>query len=175
MVTVSDGGASQIVIQLSRDQRVAGLPRMVFVILVGSLLLSVLTVVLCCCSCYERRKAQRKKKSSQWGFQLLQQTDREHMAPVLIDSSSSDEELFVQHSQHQHFKMRPPVRAVQEGSVDSPFRPIRPKGKVLGARMGQYRDDTSSSDELEDFNSATSSSLEEEQLVDLRKSSRPSM
>jgi hypothetical protein len=59
--------------------------------------------------------------------------------------------------------------------VDSPFRPIRPKGKVLGARMGQYRDDTSSSDDLEDFNSATSSSLEEEQLVDLRKSSRPSM
>jgi hypothetical protein len=147
---------------------------MVFVILVGSLLLSVLTIVLCCCSCYERRKAQRKKKSSQWGFQLLQQTDREHMAPVLIDSSSSDEELFVQHSQHQHFKMRPPVRAVQE-SVDSPFRPIRPKGKVLGARLGQYRDETSSSDELEDFNSATSSSLEEEQLVDLRKSARPSV
>lgn len=174
-MTVSDGGASQIVIQLSRDQRVGGLPRMVFVILVGSLLLSLLTIVLCCCSCYEKRKAQRKKKSNQWGFQLLQQTDREHMAPVLIDSSSSDEELFVQHSQHQHFKMRTPVRAVQEGSVDSPFRPIRPKGKVLGARMGQYRDDTSSSDELEDFNSATSSSLEEEQLVDLRKSSRPSM
>uniref|UniRef100_A0A0N8E8A2 Carboxypeptidase D n=1 Tax=Daphnia magna TaxID=35525 RepID=A0A0N8E8A2_9CRUS len=175
VVTVSDGGASQIVIQLSRDQRVGGLPRMVFVILVGSLLLSLLTIVLCCCSCYEKRKTQRKKKSSQWGFQLLQQTDRENMAPVLIDSSSSDEELFVQHSQHQHFKMRPPIRAVQEGSGNSPFRPIRPKGKVLGARLGQYRDDTSSSDELEDFNSATSSSLEEEQLVDLRKSSRPAM
>lgn len=130
-------------------------------------------MVLCCCSCYEKRKAQRKKKTGQWGFQLLQQTDREHMAPVLIDSSSSDEELFAQHPQQ--FKMRPPARIVQEGSVESPFRPIRPKGKVVGVRMGQYRDDTSSSDELEDFNSATSSSLEEEILVDLRKNSRPSV
>lgn len=173
MVTVSDGGATQITIQLSRDQRVGGLPRMVFVILVGSLLLSILTLVLCCCSCYEKRKAQRKKKTGRWGFQLLQQTDREHMAPVLIDSSSSDEELFTQHPQQ--FKMRPPARAVQEGSAESPFRPIRPKGKVVGVRMGQYRDDTSSSDELEDFNSATSSSLEEEVLVDLRKNSRPSV
>lgn len=170
---MSDGGASQIVIQLSRDQRVGGLPRMVFIILVGSLLLSVLTMVLCCCSCYERRKAQRKKKTSgRWGFQLLQQTDREHMAPVLIDSSSSDEELFAQDPKH--FKMRPPARSVQEGSIESPFRPIRPKGKVVGVRMGQYRDDTSSSDEMEDFNSATSSSLDEEALVDLRKNSMPS-
>lgn len=172
---MSEGGASQITVQLSRDQRVGGLPRMVFVILVGSLLLSILTLVLCCCSCYERRKAQRKKKTGRWGFQLLQQTDREHMAPVLIDSSSSDEELFAQHSQHQQFKMRPPARSVQQGSAESPFRPIRPKGKVLGVRMGQYRDETSSSDEMEDFNSATSSSLEEEVLVDFRKNSMPSV
>ena len=175
---MANGEASQIAIQLSRDQRVGGLPRMVFVILVGSLLLSTLTIVLCCCSCYERRKAKRQKNSGRWGFQLLQQTDREHMAPVLIDSSSSDEELFAQHPRQQQFKMRPPARSVQEDSVASPFRPIRPKGKVLGARMGQYRDDTSSSDELEDFNSASSSSLEEVQddmLVDLRKNTRPSL
>lgn len=97
------------------------------------------------------------------------------MAPVLIDSSSSDEELFAQHPRQQQFKMRPTARSVQEESGASPFRPIRPKGKVLGARMGQYRDETSSSDELEDFNSATSSSLEEEMLVDLRKNPRPSL
>lgn len=145
---------------------------MVFVILVGSAMLSFVTIALCCCSCYERRKTRQKKKSGRWGFQLLQQTDREHMAPVLIDSSSSDEELFAQNPSS--FKMRPPMRSVQEGDAKSPFRPIRPKGKVLGVRMGQYRDDTSSSDELEDFNSASSSSLDE-MLVDVQKNSKPSV
>jgi hypothetical protein len=37
--------------------------------------------------------------------------------------------------------------------------------------MGQYRDETSSSDELEDLYSATSSSLDDEVLVDLHKKS----
>ena len=92
------------------------------------------------------------------------------MAPVLIDSSSSDEELF---AQDDHFKLRPPIRsAAKEGPASSSaFRPIRPKGKVAGLRMGQYRDETSSSDELEDLYSATSSSLDDEVLVDLHKKS----
>lgn len=150
---------------------------MVFIALVGSLLLSVLTMILCCCSCYERRKTQRKKPG-RGGFHLLQQTDREHMTPVLIDSSSSDDELFVQHPKHQSFKLRPPANqngiALNDGvSESSAFRPIRAKGKVLGVRMGQYRDDTSSSDELEEFNSPSPSSLEEEALVDLGKHQRP--
>ena len=109
---------------------------MVFVAILGSLLLFSLTMVLCCCSCYERKKS--NKKVRHMGFRLLQQTDREHMAPIIIESSSSDEELF---TQHRPFKP-------SSGSV---FRPIKPKGRVLGARLGQYYDDTSSSDELEDF------------------------
>ena len=171
VVSVTMGEPSQIILKLSKDERLAGMPRMVFVVLLGSLLLSLVTLVVCCCSCYERRKTQKRQKSTgRWGFRLLQQTEREHMAPVLIDSSSSDEELF---AQDDHFKLRPPIRsAAKEGSASSSaFKSIRPKGKVTGLRMGQYRDDTSSSDELEDLYSATSSSLDDEVLVDLHKKS----
>lgn len=106
------------------------------------------------------------------------------MAPILIDSDSesSDEELFVQNTPgNQHFKMKPthPLDhhqiALDPSSGSSAFRPIRPKGKVLGARLGQYRDETSSSEAEElDFNSPPSSpniSFEEEgALVDIRPS-----
>ena len=79
------GEPSQIIMKLSKDQRVAGLPRMVFVIFVGSLLLSLVTLVVCCCSCYERRKTQQRQKSTgRWGFRLLQQTEREHMATGVL-------------------------------------------------------------------------------------------
>lgn len=101
VIVVSSGEPSRMVIKLSRDERVAGIPRMAFVILIGSLLLSAMTVVLCCFSCFEKRK--KKNDTKQWGFQLLQQTDREHMAPIIIDSSSSDDELF---AQIPNFKMK---------------------------------------------------------------------
>ena len=101
VIVVSSGEPSRMVIKLSRDERVAGIPRMAFVILIGSLLLSAMTVVLCCFSCFEKRK--KKNETKQWGFQLLQQTDREHMAPIIIDSSSSDDELF---AQIPNFKMK---------------------------------------------------------------------
>ena len=176
-MAVSVDSPSQINVTLLKDQRVGGMPRMVFIALVGSLLLSLLTLILCCCSCYEKRKTKRKKPG-RGGFHLLQQTDREHMTPVLIDSSSSDDELFVQHPKQQSFKLRPPSNHIgigmDEGAAESSaFRPARPKGKVLGVRMGQYRDETSSSDELDDFNSPSPSSLEEEALVDLRQPRGP--
>lgn len=176
-MAVSGGNPSQINVTLLKDQRVGGMPRMVFIALVGSLLLSVLTLILCGCSCYEKRKMKRRKPG-RGGFHLLQQTDREHMTPVLIDSSSSDDELFVQHPKQQSFKLRPPSNHIsiglREGSMESSAsRPMRPKGKVLGVRMGQYRDETSSSDELDDFNSPSASSFEEETLVDLRQPPSP--
>lgn len=95
------------------------------------------------------------------------------MAPVLLDSEtdSSDEELFAQHPGQQNFKLKPPSRPLTDSSEPSAFRPIRPQNKVLGVRMGQYRDETSSSEEELDFNSpptSPGSSLEESTLVDLR-------
>ena len=95
------------------------------------------------------------------------------MAPVLIDSSSSDEELFAQ-LPGQNFKLKP-TKGVEQSS-SSAFRPIRPKGKVLGARLGQYRDETSSSEEddldAELFNSAASSPGDSNSTMEVEQSSR---
>ena len=158
VIQVSAGETSRMTIKLSRDERVAGIPRMVFIVLVSSLALSVLTMILCCCSCYERRKNVKKQRTGTWGFHLLEQTDRQRMNPIIIDShsdSSSDDELFSQ-QQPPRFKLKP--------SSSSAFRPIKPKGRVMGTRMGQYRDETSSSEEEINELSMSPSSFEEEAL-----------
>jgi len=78
------------------------------------------------------------------------------MAPVIIESSSSDEEeLFAKQG---HFKLKAPVKS---------SKLAKPKGRVLGIRMGQYRDSTSSSDELDDFVVETGISSPRQDLVDL--------
>jgi len=147
-----------MVIKMTYDHQIGGIPRMIFIVLLGSFLLLVLTMVLCCCSCYEQRRA--KTKTRRLGFHLLQQTEREHMAPVIIESSSSDEEeLFAKQG---HFKLKPARRSSVKAT-----KLAKPKGRVLGLRMGQYRDSTSSSDELDDFIVETGLSSQRQDLVDL--------
>lgn len=153
-VVVSAGQSTPMVMKMTYNHQIAGIPRMIFIVLLGSLLLLVLTMVLCCCSCYEQRRT--KTKTRRIGFHLLQQTEREHMAPVIIESSSSDEEeLFAKQG---HFKLKAPVKS---------SKLAKPKGRVLGIRMGQYRDSTSSSDELDDFVVETGISSPRQDLVDL--------
>ena len=154
---VSAGQSTPMLIKMTYNHQIVGIPRMIFIVLLGSLLLLVLTMVLCCCSCYEQRRT--KTKTRRLGFHLLQQTEREHMAPVIIESSSSDEEeLFAKQG---HFKLKPPRHSPLKTT-----KLAKPKGRVLGLRMGQYRDSTSSSDELEDFIVETNLSSRQE-LVDL--------
>ena len=99
------GQTLRLTIQLVYDERVAGLPRMVFIVLASSLLLSLSMVLIFCCSCCQRRwcgprwrrmRGQQQRHAGHAGrtrrvgsggaFKLLEQTERTRMTPIVIHS-----------------------------------------------------------------------------------------